>query len=72
MSFKTQLFIDGQYVDAVNGGKFLVFKPTTGQVLCEVANGTEEDIDIAVAAAKKCLNGPDWGTLNYELYMCIN
>ena len=61
MSFKTQLFINGQYVDSVKGEKFAVYKPTTGTVLCEVSNATAEDIDIAVAAARAALNGPNWG-----------
>lgn len=64
MSFKTQLYINGQYVDSVKGEKFTVYQPTTGAVLCEVSNGTEEDIDMAVAAAKACLYGPDWGKKN--------
>jgi betaine-aldehyde dehydrogenase len=58
---KTKLFIDGKWVDPVRGGKFPNYQPTTGALLCEVADGTSEDIDIAVASAKACLYGPNWG-----------
>ena len=30
-------------------------------MISKVANGTAEDIDIAVKAARACLNSPDWG-----------
>jgi acyl-CoA reductase-like NAD-dependent aldehyde dehydrogenase len=32
MSFKTQLYIDGKFVDAVKGGKFPTFNPATGKL----------------------------------------
>lgn len=32
-----------------------------GAVISEVANGTAEDIDIAIKAAKACLHSPGWG-----------
>ena len=30
-------------------------------MISEVANGTSEDIDIAIKAAKACLHSPGWG-----------
>ena len=68
MSFVTQLFIDGKYVDAALGGKFDVYQPTTGQVLCQVANATAEDVEVAVAVAKRTLYGPNWGNRCAILY----
>lgn len=61
MSYKNQLFINGQWVDPVLGGKFETFNPATGKVICEVADGSAEDIDRAVKAARECLEGPNWG-----------
>jgi betaine-aldehyde dehydrogenase len=58
---RTQLFIDGQWVDPVRGGKFETINPATGEVITEVSNGSAEDIDIAVRAARACLNGDNWG-----------
>ncbi len=59
--YKTQLFINGKFVDPVKGGKFTNFNPATGAPICEVSNSTSEDIDIAVKAARACLEGPSWG-----------
>jgi acyl-CoA reductase-like NAD-dependent aldehyde dehydrogenase len=61
MSFKTQLFIDGKWADPVLKGTFATFQPTTGEVLAHVSNATAEDVEIAVASAKACLYGPNWG-----------
>ena len=48
-----RLFINGEYVDATDGGKFEVINPATNEVCATVAAGTEKDIDKAVAAAKE-------------------
>lgn len=58
---RTQLFIDGEYVDPVKGGKFTVYNPADGSVIGECANGTAEDIDLAVQAAKRALHSDNWG-----------
>lgn len=42
-------------------GTFTNYNPATGGVLCEVANGTAEDVELAVQAAKTCLNSEHWG-----------
>lgn len=60
-TFKTQLFINGAWVDPVRGGKFVTYNPATDTPITEVANGTAEDIDKAVAAAKACLYSEHWG-----------
>ncbi|KAL0959104.1 hypothetical protein HGRIS_014401 [Hohenbuehelia grisea] len=46
------LFIDGQFVDPVQGGFVEITNPATGKVIGKVAAGTKEDVDIAVQAAK--------------------
>jgi hypothetical protein len=71
MSFKTQLFIDGKWVDPVLKGTFATFQPTTGEVLAHVSNATAEDVEIAVASAKACLYGPNWGNGQPPNYMFI-
>lgn len=38
-----------------------MYQPTTGAVLCECANATAEDVDLAVAAAKASLYSENWG-----------
>jgi len=44
-----RLFINGEYVDATDGGKFEVINPATNEVYATVAAGTEKDIDKAVS-----------------------
>jgi succinate-semialdehyde dehydrogenase / glutarate-semialdehyde dehydrogenase len=49
-----RLFVGGEWREASGGGTFAVEDPSTGEVLCEVADGTPEDgmaaLDAAVAA----------------------
>lgn len=48
-----KLYIDGEWKEACNGKKVETTNPATGEVLAEVTQATEEDVDAAVAAAKK-------------------
>jgi gamma-glutamyl-gamma-aminobutyraldehyde dehydrogenase len=58
--YETRHFIDGKYVDSAKKGRFTVINPATGAALCEVSAGTQEDIDLAVAAAKKAYYARVW------------
>jgi acyl-CoA reductase-like NAD-dependent aldehyde dehydrogenase len=60
---RTQLFIDGDFTDAVEGGTFEVFNPATGVPLAWVAEGTHADVDRAVEAAHRAMDGP-WGAMD--------
>jgi aminomuconate-semialdehyde/2-hydroxymuconate-6-semialdehyde dehydrogenase len=51
-------FINGQYVDSLNGKVFKNTNPANQEVLGMVSEGGKEEIDLAVKAAKKALNGP--------------
>jgi succinate-semialdehyde dehydrogenase/glutarate-semialdehyde dehydrogenase len=46
-----QLLIGGEWRDASGGGMLPVEDPATGEVLCEVADGTPEDAKAALGAA---------------------
>ncbi|WP_139827641.1 NAD-dependent succinate-semialdehyde dehydrogenase [Nesterenkonia sp. PF2B19] len=48
-----QLFIDGQWVDARGGRTLDVVDPSTGEVLCAVADASEEDGWDALKAAER-------------------
>ena len=52
------LFIGGKWVDAVSGRRFATLNPSNGQVLADIADAAEEDVNRAVAAARKALEGP--------------
>lgn len=58
----TGLFINNEWVEGVDKKTFEVINPSTEEVICSVAEGTEKDIDIAVAAARKAFEG-EWKTV---------
>jgi aldehyde dehydrogenase (NAD+) len=57
------LFIDGQFVDPVDGGRFATVNPATEEVLTEVALAGAQDVDRAVAAARRAYEGV-WSRLS--------
>ncbi|XP_057950534.1 aldehyde dehydrogenase family 2 member B4, mitochondrial-like [Malania oleifera] len=56
----TQLLINGQFVDAASGKTFPTSDPRTGEVIAHVAEGDVEDINRAVAAARKAFDEGPW------------
>jgi len=60
---ETRLFIDGGFVDARGGGRFRSVNPATGEVLAEVAEAGPEDVDAAVAAARRAHRCGAWARL---------
>jgi aldehyde dehydrogenase (NAD+) len=53
-----KLFIDGKWQPSVTGEHIQTFNPATGRVLATLARGRTEDVDIAVAAARRAFEGP--------------
>jgi aldehyde dehydrogenase (NAD+) len=47
-----KLFINGEFVDALQGKTFKTWNPATGEVLTEVAEAGAEDVELAVRAAR--------------------
>ena len=47
------MFINGKWCDAKAGGIIEVINPTTSEVLATTPEGQGEDIDAAVAAARR-------------------
>ncbi|XP_053208957.1 aldehyde dehydrogenase 1A1-like isoform X2 [Panonychus citri] len=61
----TQIFINNEFVDSVNGKKFPTINPSTGEQICLVAEGDSADINKAVAAAKEAFKlGSEWRTMD--------
>ena len=56
------LFVDGAFVDPVEGASFKTVNPATEEVLAEVAEAGPADVDRAVAAARRAYEGV-WGRL---------
>jgi len=63
LSFRTQAFIDGRYLDAASGATFDSINPATGKLLARVAAGDEEDINRAVSAARAAFRKGSWADL---------
>jgi acyl-CoA reductase-like NAD-dependent aldehyde dehydrogenase len=57
------LFIDGRCVPAISGKTFATIDPYTRQAWANVPDADSNDIDLAVAAARRALSGP-WGTMS--------
>ncbi|KAI9119051.1 hypothetical protein K1719_009726 [Acacia pycnantha] len=55
-----KLFINGQFVDSVSGKTFETIDPRTGDVIASVAEGTKEDVDAAVQAARHAFDSGPW------------
>jgi aldehyde dehydrogenase (NAD+)/betaine-aldehyde dehydrogenase len=58
--FRAELFIDGHFVRAESGSEFETVDPATGQTLALVAEAGTEDVDTAVAAARRGLESAEW------------
>ncbi len=57
-----RLLIDGEWVDASDGGMCKVHNPATGEVIAKAALATKEDIGRAIEAAGKAF--PGWARLS--------
>src|SRR5579872_621983 len=57
---RTQLFIDGAFVDAQSGETFDDVGPRDGSVIARVAAGDKADIDLAVGAARRSFERGIW------------
>lgn len=60
---RTQAYIDGEFVDAAESATFDNISPASGAVLNKVAAGSAEDIDKAVAAARRSFEEGSWSRI---------
>lgn len=58
---QTQLFINGEFVDALDGATIPVLNPHDGSLLANIAEAKEADVDRAVAAAAAA--APKWARM---------
>ncbi|MEX0682751.1 MAG: aldehyde dehydrogenase family protein [Dehalococcoidia bacterium] len=59
----TKFLINGQWVEPASGKHYDDVGPTTGETIARVAEGSAEDIDRAVKAARAAFEGP-WSKLH--------
>ncbi|MFM1800769.1 MAG: hypothetical protein RJA81_121 [Planctomycetota bacterium] len=59
-NLQTKMLIDGHWVDSASGETFTTYNPATEEPIAEVPSGTREDVDRAVAAARKAFENRSW------------
>lgn len=55
-----QMYVDGQWVDALSGQRFDTVDPATEQVITTVPKSGPEDVERAVRAARRAFDGGPW------------
>ncbi|MHA7682736.1 aldehyde dehydrogenase [Cupriavidus sp. PET2-C1] len=63
VSIRSQAYIDGRWADAADGATFETINPATGKVLARVAACGAQDVDRAVAAARKAFQSGVWSDM---------
>ncbi|MGD8866604.1 MAG: aldehyde dehydrogenase family protein [Gemmatimonadales bacterium] len=63
VDLRTQLYIDGEFVDALEGTTFRVENPATASHLADVAEARAADVDRAVEAARRTFESKRWRDL---------
>ncbi|KAK4137402.1 aldehyde dehydrogenase [Trichocladium antarcticum] len=58
------LFINNEFVKSSNGQTLASINPTTEEEICSVFAATAEDVDAAVAAARKAFKDSSWKSLS--------
>jgi aldehyde dehydrogenase (NAD+) len=63
---ESRMLIDGKLVDAASGKTFANVNPATEAVIGQVADGGPEEMEQAIAAARRAFDDTDWST-NHDL-----
>ena len=66
LKFEGRAYINGKYVDAIDGGKFENINPATGETLCSVAKCNHKDVDLAVEVSRKAFDSGVWSRSSPE------
>ena len=64
IALDTQLYINGKWVSAADGGTFDVINPAKEELLAKVAAAKPEDVDAAVRAARAQFDGGEWSKMD--------
>ncbi|XP_017786750.1 PREDICTED: cytosolic 10-formyltetrahydrofolate dehydrogenase [Nicrophorus vespilloides] len=64
LKFPCQLFIDGEFVDAEGGKSIPTVNPANEEVICQVQFGSKNDVNKAVAAAKRAFEDGEWSKIS--------
>ena len=66
IKFEGRAFINGKYVDSIDGQKFRTINPATGEILCEVAKCNSKDVDLAVKVSREAFDSGVWSRTSPE------
>src|ERR1700690_1355817 len=58
LDIETRLFIGGEFVDSLEGGRIAVLNPHDNSTLAEISEARAADVDLAVEAARRAF--PVW------------
>lgn len=58
-----KMYIDGKWVTAQSNEFFYTYNPENHEIIAEIPRGKKEDMDLAVAAAKKTFESKEWQSL---------
>lgn len=71
MNPETRLFIDGELCEAASGKTYPNINPATEEVMGQVADAGPEDMDRAIAAARRAFDETDWSTNHSFRLKCL-
>lgn len=63
LQLEGRAFIDGSYVHSASGKTFACTNPATGAHLVDVTSCNADDVDLAVAAARRAFNAGTWSQI---------
>ncbi len=66
LKFEGRAFINGKYVNAIDGKKFETINPATEEKICTVAKCNHKDVDLAVKVSRKAFNSGVWSKSSPE------
>ncbi|KUI22055.1 aldehyde dehydrogenase [Mycobacterium sp. IS-1496] len=67
-----RMLIDGELVESFSGARFDNHSPATGRLLGATAAGTAEDMEAAIAAARRAFDGSDWSANGALRARCLH
>jgi len=57
-----KLYINGEWVDSINKGNLAVINPATGVEITKVSSASQEDVELAILAARDAFDNGVWGS----------
>jgi aldehyde dehydrogenase (NAD+) len=71
MDPESKLYIDGDLVEAASGKTYPNINPATEDVMGEVADAGPDDMQRAIAAARRAFDDSDWSTNHVFRHRCL-